>query len=272
MIGQNLKTITVKRGLRDFTLIELLVVIAIIAILAGMLLPALNKARKSALLSSCLNNTKTISLYVNLYCEENKDYLPDGRYCDAYDTTLMYGNFVWYWGRTGLAKCFAPKAKTAADLDREAGKFLYCSAGLNSKGVGKFPTQVYGGSENCRRSTYHYYNNHKTTLLVTYYTRIGSIPEYAALKSTLDSYGSTRRLSDLARYKGSINSCVYFNTSIPFPENGHREGDTFLMPTSRYDGSSRICRYTIGDVKNYARSQTLDFWNHTAIWFMPLIR
>lgn len=117
-----MKRISVKK--KHFTLIELLVVVAIIAILAGMLLPALNKARGKAKGIKCMSNMKQVSLLCAQYESVSDYYLPAVEWISA-------GTLIVPWKlleRIGLLKNTVWCGATDAILNSTAkdSQFFFC--------------------------------------------------------------------------------------------------------------------------------------------------
>jgi prepilin-type N-terminal cleavage/methylation domain-containing protein len=89
---------------QPFTLIELLVVVAIIAILASMLLPALNQARDKARTVKCMGNLRQLSMGIMLYADDHSEFLPvlntNTMSQEPYTDTAYNGSLTRWYGPT----------------------------------------------------------------------------------------------------------------------------------------------------------------------------
>jgi prepilin-type N-terminal cleavage/methylation domain-containing protein len=204
---------------RGFTLIELLVVIAIIAVLMGVLLPAMGKARQSARMSACSSGQRQLITAWTLYANDFKDAAMPCAYWSASD--IGSGEQRFWWGSHGTRKL--PPRYDAGFIAP------YLDASLNPRSIFECPSQPWGtyraqGPSGKPTSTYGYNG---------YYLTPAKTPGWGATIG----FRPWRRIFQIARPSSLL---VFADSMLPGSSPGPENtvwNSALLDPPMLYSGS-----------------------------------
>ena len=217
-----------QKSQKTFTLIELLVVIAIIAILAGMLLPALNNSREKAREKSCMNTAKQVGLTALNYTDDNNGWVPGSYTLGGYYTvSKSYSNSYYLRDLALLYKGSLPEFSKTSN-------FWFCPS-LSSKGKTDMLSYASGGNVG-------FMTNYAINIYVDDYNYAGSIRKLSAPSRT--AAAGDNNLNDQGGGKCIGNPALTYTVPaiVPYRQLRHSQGTSanFIF----WDGHGEVRKYT----------------------------